>query len=97
MPMGKYGCSYDALKLFDDMPLSNAFSWNAIPSTLTKSGRAGCFVEAKNLIEAIPLQPDSVVWGSLLAACKVRGNIKPKALMYAELRRWKDVENAAMG
>ncbi|XP_028801093.1 pentatricopeptide repeat-containing protein At2g13600-like [Neltuma alba] len=38
-------------------------------------GRAGCLDEAKNLIEAMPLQPDSVVWGSLLAACKVHGNI----------------------
>lgn len=38
-------------------------------------GRAGCLDEAKNLIEGMPLQPDSVVWGSLLAACKVHGNI----------------------
>lgn len=38
-------------------------------------GRAGCLDEAKNLIEAMPMQPDAVVWGSLLAACKVHHNI----------------------
>ncbi|KAJ7945223.1 Pentatricopeptide repeat-containing protein [Quillaja saponaria] len=38
-------------------------------------GRAGCLDEAKKLIEEMPMQPDAVVWGSLLAACKVHGNI----------------------
>ncbi|KAI4317086.1 hypothetical protein L6164_024994 [Bauhinia variegata] len=38
-------------------------------------GRAGCLNEAKRLIETMPVQPDSVVWGSLLAACKVHRNI----------------------
>ncbi|XP_061360559.1 pentatricopeptide repeat-containing protein At2g13600 [Gastrolobium bilobum] len=39
-------------------------------------GRAGCLDEANNLIQEMPMQPDAVVWGSLLAACKVHGNIK---------------------
>ncbi|KAA8531086.1 hypothetical protein F0562_005795 [Nyssa sinensis] len=39
-------------------------------------GRAGCLNEAKNLIESMPMQPDGVVWGSLLAACKVHHNIE---------------------
>ncbi|XP_052196299.1 pentatricopeptide repeat-containing protein At2g13600 isoform X2 [Diospyros lotus] len=38
-------------------------------------GRAGCLDEAKDLIESMPMQPDGVVWGSLLAACKVHGNM----------------------
>ncbi|XP_024168862.1 pentatricopeptide repeat-containing protein At2g13600 [Rosa chinensis] len=38
-------------------------------------GRAGCLDEAKNLIEVMPMQPDAVIWGSLLAACKVHRNI----------------------
>lgn len=38
-------------------------------------GRAGCLDEAKNLIESMPMQPDAVVWGSLLGACKVHRNI----------------------
>ncbi|XP_059656361.1 pentatricopeptide repeat-containing protein At2g13600-like [Cornus florida] len=39
-------------------------------------GRAGCLNEAKKLIESIPMQPDGVVWGSLLAACKIHGNLE---------------------
>ncbi|XP_059651514.1 pentatricopeptide repeat-containing protein At2g13600-like [Cornus florida] len=39
-------------------------------------GRAGCLNEAKKLIESMPMQPDGVVWGSLLAACKIHGNLE---------------------
>ncbi|CAK9139295.1 unnamed protein product [Ilex paraguariensis] len=39
-------------------------------------GRAGCLDEAKNLIKSMPMQPDGVVWGSLLAACKIHGDIE---------------------
>eukprot|EP00257_Ricinus_communis_P015787 XP_015573767.1 pentatricopeptide repeat-containing protein At2g13600 [Ricinus communis] len=38
-------------------------------------GRAGCLNEAKDLIETMSVQPDAVVWGSLLGACKVHHNI----------------------
>ncbi|KAK1369779.1 Pentatricopeptide repeat-containing protein [Heracleum sosnowskyi] len=39
-------------------------------------GRAGCLDEAKNLIGLMPMPPDSVVWGSLLAACKAYQDIE---------------------
>ncbi|KAL3528138.1 hypothetical protein ACH5RR_012794 [Cinchona calisaya] len=38
-------------------------------------GRAALLDEAKGLIESMPMPPDTVVWGSLLAACKVHGDI----------------------
>ncbi|XP_073148923.1 pentatricopeptide repeat-containing protein At2g13600 isoform X1 [Henckelia pumila] len=38
-------------------------------------GRAGRLIEAKNLIVSMPIPPDSVIWGSLLAACKVHHDI----------------------
>ncbi|KAJ9545275.1 hypothetical protein OSB04_024982 [Centaurea solstitialis] len=38
-------------------------------------GRAGCLNEAKSLIETMPIEPDAVIWSSLLGACKVHGNI----------------------
>lgn len=38
-------------------------------------GRAGFLEEAKSMIEEMPMQPDSVIWGSLLAACKLHRNI----------------------
>ncbi|XP_042493886.1 pentatricopeptide repeat-containing protein At2g13600-like [Macadamia integrifolia] len=39
-------------------------------------GRSGYLDEAMELIENMPMLPDTVLWGSLLAACKVHGNIK---------------------
>lgn len=38
-------------------------------------GRAALLNEAKNLIESMPMSPDGIIWGSLLAACKVHGDI----------------------
>ncbi|PIM99391.1 hypothetical protein CDL12_28117 [Handroanthus impetiginosus] len=38
-------------------------------------GRAGRLIEAKNLIDSMPTPPDSIVWASLLAACKVHHDI----------------------
>ncbi|KAL3728974.1 hypothetical protein ACJRO7_033549 [Eucalyptus globulus] len=38
-------------------------------------GRAGGLSEAKDLIETMSMQSDAVVWGSLLAACKVHKDI----------------------
>ncbi|KAF3546009.1 hypothetical protein DY000_02005187 [Brassica cretica] len=39
-------------------------------------GRAGFLEEAKSMIEEeMPMEPDSVIWGSLLGACKVHRNI----------------------
>ncbi|XP_068646995.1 pentatricopeptide repeat-containing protein CRR2, chloroplastic-like [Aristolochia californica] len=38
-------------------------------------GRAGKLLEAEQLIEAMPLKPDSSIWGSLLGACRIYGKI----------------------
>ncbi|KAI0501159.1 hypothetical protein KFK09_016102 [Dendrobium nobile] len=37
-------------------------------------GRAGLVKEAKDLILRMPIKPDSVIWGSLLSACRVHVN-----------------------
>ncbi|KAK4437068.1 Pentatricopeptide repeat-containing protein, chloroplastic [Sesamum alatum] len=37
-------------------------------------GRAGRLEEAQRFIVNMPIEPDTVVWGTLLAACKVHGN-----------------------
>ncbi|XP_077249800.1 pentatricopeptide repeat (PPR) superfamily protein [Tasmannia lanceolata] len=39
-------------------------------------GRAGRLVEVGKFIEAMPIEPDYVLWGSLLAACKVHRNFE---------------------
>jgi pentatricopeptide repeat protein len=38
-------------------------------------GRAGCLNEAENFINQMPVEPDSMVWRTLLGACTVHGNL----------------------
>ncbi|XP_031280860.1 pentatricopeptide repeat-containing protein At2g29760, chloroplastic-like [Pistacia vera] len=38
-------------------------------------GRAGLLEEAKDFIEQMPINPDAVIWRSLLRACLVHGNL----------------------
>ncbi|XP_008776505.3 pentatricopeptide repeat-containing protein At2g42920, chloroplastic [Phoenix dactylifera] len=37
-------------------------------------GRAGLLEEAEELIQRMPMRPDSLLWGSLLSACRIHGN-----------------------
>ncbi|XP_047087862.1 putative pentatricopeptide repeat-containing protein At1g10330 [Lolium rigidum] len=39
-------------------------------------GRAGRFVDAVETIERMPFKPDASVWGALLGACKLHGNVE---------------------
>ena len=39
-------------------------------------GRAGLLREAFDLIKRMPMEPNDVVWGSLLAACRVHKNVE---------------------
>ncbi|KAL4185928.1 hypothetical protein AMTRI_Chr10g8230 [Amborella trichopoda] len=39
-------------------------------------GRAGLLNEAELFIISMPMPPDSILWGSLLAACRVHGNVE---------------------
>jgi pentatricopeptide repeat protein len=39
-------------------------------------GRAGKFSDALDFIDAMPCRPDQMVWQSLLASCKVHGNVQ---------------------
>ncbi|KAJ4951959.1 hypothetical protein NE237_028791 [Protea cynaroides] len=39
-------------------------------------GRAGLFDEAKALMKNMEMKPDGAIWGSLLGACRVHGNVE---------------------
>ncbi|XP_031503627.1 pentatricopeptide repeat-containing protein At2g13600 [Nymphaea colorata] len=39
-------------------------------------GRAGRLDEAEQLVKTMPIPPDAILWGSLLSACKVHGNVE---------------------
>ncbi|KAG1339226.1 Pentatricopeptide repeat-containing protein [Cocos nucifera] len=38
-------------------------------------GRAGRLAEAARLIEEMPVEPDGRIWGALLGACRIHGNV----------------------
>ncbi|KAL6314475.1 hypothetical protein AAG906_025960 [Vitis piasezkii] len=42
--------------------------------------RAGRFKEARDLIERMPIKPGANVWGALLGACRIHGNVKEAEL-----------------
>ncbi|KAF5744037.1 pentatricopeptide repeat-containing protein [Tripterygium wilfordii] len=39
-------------------------------------GGAGLLEEAKEVIKSMPSKPDSIIWGSLLSACRKHGNLE---------------------
>ncbi|KAK4382466.1 Pentatricopeptide repeat-containing protein [Sesamum angolense] len=43
-------------------------------------GRAGLLAEAQDFIETMPVEPDVIAWGSLLASCKVHKNVELAAI-----------------
>lgn len=56
-------------------------------------GRAGLLVEAKGMVDAMPMKPNVVIWGCLMGACEKFGNVEmgewvAKHLM--ELEPWND-------
>lgn len=39
-------------------------------------GRGGCLIEARELIENMPILPDAGIWGALLGACRTHGDLE---------------------
>ncbi|XP_057970938.1 pentatricopeptide repeat-containing protein At4g21300 [Malania oleifera] len=39
-------------------------------------GRAGCLCEAVEVIKSMPFNPDAGIWGTLLGACRIHGNVE---------------------
>ncbi|KAJ0606098.1 putative tetratricopeptide-like helical domain superfamily [Helianthus annuus] len=39
-------------------------------------GRAGCLLEAQELLNRMPFEPNAAIWGSLLAASRLYGNVE---------------------
>ncbi|XP_010248466.1 PREDICTED: pentatricopeptide repeat-containing protein At3g12770-like [Nelumbo nucifera] len=76
-------CSHSGLvregkECFDSM----LREWNMMPNTkhyacmVDLLGRAGLLDEAWNLIKRMEISPDTNVWGALLSACRVQGNVE---------------------
>ncbi|XP_077236342.1 pentatricopeptide repeat-containing protein At1g11290, chloroplastic-like [Tasmannia lanceolata] len=50
-------------------------------------GRAGRLIDAYNFIERMPVEPDEGVWGALLGACRIHGDLKLAELVAENLFR----------
>ncbi|KAL5727413.1 hypothetical protein ACHQM5_000616 [Ranunculus cassubicifolius] len=48
-------------------------------------GRAGLVDEAWDLIKRMPYEPDTNIWGILLSACKIKGNVEIGEYAYRKL------------
>ncbi|KAL5713591.1 hypothetical protein ACHQM5_015653 [Ranunculus cassubicifolius] len=77
------GCSHSGLvdiglKYFNDM----SSVYNVEPRVqhyacvVDLLGRAGRLVEAKGLIDSMPMEPGRSIWGALLAACRTHKNLE---------------------
>ncbi|OVA16821.1 Pentatricopeptide repeat [Macleaya cordata] len=39
-------------------------------------GRSGCVSEARELIRSMPMKPNAAIWGALLSACRIHGDLE---------------------
>ncbi|XP_020107288.1 pentatricopeptide repeat-containing protein At2g33760-like [Ananas comosus] len=67
----------DGRRLFDSMQKTYSVEpkLNHYACMVDILGRAGELYEAEKLIEGMPVKPDSSLWGSLLGACRIHGNL----------------------
>ncbi|KAL5974179.1 hypothetical protein ACLOJK_030842 [Asimina triloba] len=65
------GHSNRAFDLFNILTMSPI-----LPNYVTFIARAGQLVEALDLVEAMPFEPDAVIWGALLGACRIHNNVE---------------------
>ncbi|PKI57476.1 hypothetical protein CRG98_022127 [Punica granatum] len=49
-------------------------------------GRAGKLREAYKLIKSMPMEPNNVVWGALLGACRIHSNLEMAECVMEEIR-----------
>ncbi|KAL0410728.1 UNVERIFIED_CONTAM: Pentatricopeptide repeat-containing protein [Sesamum latifolium] len=50
------------------------------PCMIDLFGRAGLLAEAQDFIKIMPIEPDVIAWGSLLASCKIHKNVELAAI-----------------
>ncbi|KAF2301799.1 hypothetical protein GH714_029425 [Hevea brasiliensis] len=70
---GMHGCAREALDVFYKMIGAGS---NQITCIVDLLGRAGYLNEAYDLIKRMRTKPDYVLWGSLLAACRIYKNVE---------------------
>ncbi|XP_058068682.1 pentatricopeptide repeat-containing protein At3g12770-like [Magnolia sinica] len=71
------GLVYEGRECFESMVQMHGMTPNVkhYACMVDLLGRAGLIVEACGLIEGMSVEPDANVWGALLSACRVKGNV----------------------
>ncbi|KAL5704107.1 hypothetical protein ACHQM5_022580 [Ranunculus cassubicifolius] len=77
----------EGLQIFDRMEEKYGIEpkvehYSCLVDLLCRAGRIG---EAMNMLESMPVKPDSVLWGSLLAACQANGNLDIARISFKRL------------
>ncbi|KAL3837674.1 hypothetical protein ACJIZ3_022265 [Penstemon smallii] len=102
MSLAFHGKCDEALELFNQM-LKIGMSWVILACThrgVVSKGRKlfnsmkqrfSKLHEAYDLIKAMPLKPDSVIWGTLLGACGFHGNVELVEIAAESLYKWDGV------
>nr|GEW44547.1 hypothetical protein [Tanacetum cinerariifolium] len=67
-----------ANKMFDEMPERNIVSWNAMIAGYSQNNKPKEAIELFNEMEnaEMPMEPDKAVWGAVLNACRMHGNLE---------------------
>ncbi|CAI9273949.1 unnamed protein product [Lactuca saligna] len=77
----KTGFLVDARRLFDEMPVRNASSWNTIISAYAKQGR---IEYARHLFDEMP-EPDSVTWTAMMVGYNQMGRFETAVRMLVDM------------
>ncbi|GJU03492.1 pentatricopeptide repeat-containing protein, chloroplastic [Tanacetum coccineum] len=71
-----HGLGKEAIMLFSKMREEGIRPNSHCTSMVDLLGRDGKLLEAYEFIENMPIEPDADVWGALLSACRIHGNIE---------------------
>ncbi|GLT65970.1 hypothetical protein SLA2020_383660 [Shorea laevis] len=89
------GLVEEGIKIFDSMSENHGIvpQLDHYACMVDILGRTGRIIEAKELINTMPMQPDSVIWSALLGSCRKYGETQLAKLASAKLKEL-DPENS---
>nr|GFA31700.1 hypothetical protein [Tanacetum cinerariifolium] len=71
-----HGFGKEALEIFSRMEKSHVKPNDVTLIAVMSACRAGCLSEAQELLKQMPFEPNAAIWGSLLAASRLYGNVE---------------------
>ncbi|RYR21903.1 hypothetical protein Ahy_B03g067195 isoform A [Arachis hypogaea] len=95
---GFHGQGEEAIKLFNGMEqenlpgnevtfLSLLYACKHYNCVVDLLGRSGCLEDAEAMIRSMPMEPDAIIWKTLLSACKIHKNAEMAKRVAKEVLR----------